>query len=127
MYLNGGIYDGVRILSGWTAHEMTRNQIPGTGCVNFYGRWVAEASWGFGWMVQGDARWPYSHGVLPPRGTYFHQGGSGTGMWVDSLHGVVGVYLTVAYMDPATHVPNFEFDKFQNMVTAAVSYDREGM
>jgi len=119
-FLNGGAYGGERILSEWTTREMTRNQIPGIGCVNFYGAWISEASWGLGWMVQGDARWPYSHGILQPRGTYYHQGGSGTGLWVDALHEVVGVYLSVAYMNPQTHEPNFEFDKFQNMVTAAV-------
>lgn len=121
MFLNGGVYGGVRILSHWTTQEMTRDQIPGIGCVNFYGRWVAEANWGLGWMIRGDARWPYSQGFLPPRGSYFHQGGSGTGLWVDPLHEVVGVYLTVAFMDPVTHEPNFEFDKYQNMVTAAVA------
>ncbi len=123
MFLNGGSYGGVRILNDWTTREMTRNQIPGIGCVNFHGQWTPEACWGYGWMIQGDARWPYSHGILQPRGTYYHQGGSGTALWLDPLHEIVGVYLSVAFMDSVTHRPNFEFDKYQNMVTAAMVRD----
>jgi CubicO group peptidase (beta-lactamase class C family) len=68
MFLNGGTYGGQRILNEWTVQEMTRNQIPGVGCVDYSGHWVQEASWGLGWMVQGNARWSYSQGYLtPPR------------------------------------------------------------
>ena len=64
MFLNGGSYGGQQILHPWTVKEMTRNQIPGTGAFNFARQWVNEGSWGLGWMVQGDARWPWSHGFL---------------------------------------------------------------
>ena len=120
MFLNGGSYGGERILNEWTVKEMTRNQIPGIGCIGFDGHWNAEASWGLGWMIQGNAHWPYSQGILQPRGSYFHQGGTGCALWVDPVHHVVGVYLSVAYMDPLTRNPNWEFDKFQNMLAAAV-------
>jgi hypothetical protein len=31
--------------------------------------------------------------------------------------------FSVAFMDHVTNVPNFEFDKYQNLVTAAVGYE----
>ena len=121
-FLNGGIYDDQRILNDWTVSEMTRNQIPGIGTVSTMGSWIPESSWGLGWMVQGDAYWPWSHGTLQPRGTYYHQGATGCSLWVDPVHEIVGVYLSVVERDFANPDPMWEFDKFQNMVTAAVDH-----
>jgi len=123
MFLDGGTYGGVRILNEWTVAEMTRNQIPGVGTVGWGRVWVKEASWGLGWMIQGDARWRSSHGMLQPRGTYYHQGASGCAFWVDPLHRVVGVYLSsTPALDFDTGDAHWEFDTFQNMVTAAVRH-----
>ena len=120
VFANGGTYAGNRILAPTTVAEMTRNQIPGTGTVGVTGSWVPEASWGLGWMVQGDARWPWSHGALQPPGTYYHQGASGCSLWIDPTNDIVGVYLSVTERDMADPDPNWEFDKYQNMLTAAV-------
>ena len=121
MFLNGGCYGGQRLLNEWTVAEMTRNQIPGIGCVSPMGTWVPEGSWGLGWMVQGDARWPWSHGMLQPRGTFYHQGSGGCSLWVDPTHEVVGVYMSVSFRDFTSPDPMWEFDTFQNMVTAAIA------
>ena len=121
MFANGGAYAGVRLLNDWTVAEMTRNQIPGVGCVSTMGSWVPEGSWGLGWMVQGDARWPWSHGMLQPRGTFYHQGASGCSLWVDPVHELVGVYLSVVNRDFGNPDPCWEFDTFQNMATAALT------
>ena len=51
MYLNKGQYDGKRYLSQASVHEMTRNQIPGTGAKLFEFT-MPEASWGYGWTVE---------------------------------------------------------------------------
>jgi CubicO group peptidase (beta-lactamase class C family) len=122
LYRRGGEYGGVRLLNDGTVAEMTRNQIPGIGCVGWSGVWVPEASWGLGWMVQGDARWRSSHGMLQPRGTYYHQGGSGCGFWIDPVNDVVGVYLSSTPLDFTTGAVDWQFDTFQNMLTAAVDH-----
>lgn len=123
LFRNGGEYDGVRLLNDWTVAEMTRNQIPGIGTVSLSGGWIPEASWGLGWMVQGDARWRSSHGMLQPRGTFYHQGASGCAFWVDPVHDVVGAYMSsVPILDFETGDAHWEFDTFQNMVTAAVDH-----
>ena len=72
-------------------------------------------------MIQGDARWRSSHGILQPRGTFYHQGGTGCGFWIDPVHDVVGIYLSSVPLDFDTGDAHWEFDKFQNMVTAAVA------
>lgn len=122
LYRNGGEYGGVRLLNEWTVAEMTRNQIPGIGTVNWGRVWINEASWGLGWMIQGDARWRSSHGILQPRGTFYHQGGTGCAFWIDPVHDVVGIYLSSTPLDFETGDAHWEFDKFQNMVTAAVDH-----
>lgn len=122
-YLNGGTYNGRRLLNSGTVSEMTRNQIPGIGGVSPLGSWVAEGSWGLGWMVQGNARWPWSHGALQPLDTFYHQGASGCSLWVDRQNDLVGVYLSVVLRDMADPNPMWDFDHFQNMVTAAVDHE----
>lgn len=122
-FRRGGEYGGVRILNEWTVKEMTRNQIPGIGAYNWR-LWIKEASWGLGWMVQGDARWRESHGMLQPRGTFYHTGGTGTGLWIDPVHDVVAVYLSMAPLNFDTGEANWDFDKYQNMVTAAIDHSR---
>jgi CubicO group peptidase (beta-lactamase class C family) len=121
-FLSGGRHGDFRLLSAGTVDEMTKNQIPGTGTVNSFGDPVAEASWGLGWMIQGHARWAYSHGALQPRGTFYHQGLRGCGMWVDPINEIVGVFLSVAmHVHEAVEEDDWDYDLFQNMVTAAVA------
>jgi len=119
-YLNGGTYNGFRLLNKGTVAEMTRNQIPGIGGYNFFRKHIPEASWGLGWMIQGHERWPWSHGSLQPVGTIYHQGGTGCAMWVDQQNDTVGIYLSIVDRDMSNPNPQWEFDKFQNMATAAV-------
>jgi len=122
-FLNGGIYDGHRILGEWTTREMMRNQIPGVPARGWGDRMVPEASWGLGWMIQGDEKWPYWTGSLQPRGTVYHQGIGASFLWLDPMNEIIGVYLTVATQaDMAgTTEHNWDLDKFQNMVYAAIA------
>jgi serine-type D-Ala-D-Ala carboxypeptidase len=55
MFLNGGRYGDKRLLSRPTVLEMTRNQINGIGTV-FFGTYIPEASWGYGWTVTSDIK-----------------------------------------------------------------------
>ena len=119
MFLNGGRYGDVKLLAPTTVAEMTRNQIPGIPTRTVDGLWVKEASWGLGWMLQGDARWRYGHGTLQPVGSYYHQGSAGTAIWVDPLHEIVGVFLSTARGFQKGEI-NWDFDLFQNLVMSAL-------
>jgi CubicO group peptidase (beta-lactamase class C family) len=121
LFAEGGRWRGGQILSPATVRAMTTNQIPGIGARDGQ-RWVTEASWGLGWMVQAPSPWMYAHGSLQAPGTYYHQGASGVGMWVDPTNGVVGVYLSVLRrIEPRTEHFEWDFDLFQNMVSAAIT------
>jgi len=121
MFINGGTYNGTRVLSPATVREMTRNQTPGIPTEGWGGRMIPESSWGLGWMIQGPEKWPYWTGSLQPLGTVYHQGIGASFMWIDIPNEVIGVYLTIATeFDMGVGEPNWDLDMFQNMVSAAV-------
>jgi len=120
-FMNGGSYAGNRLLSRVSVAEMTRNQIPGISCEGWGGRRVREASWGLGWMIQAEERWPYWTGSMQSVGTIYHQGIGACMLWLDPLNEIIGVFLSVAAeFEPATFRHSWDVDLFQNMVTTAV-------
>lgn len=120
-FLSGGTHGSMRLLSRAAVAEMTRNQIPGIG-TDFFGTWHAEASWGLGWSVQGNVRWPMFHGALPPLGSFGHGGYGGKLLLIDPAHEIVAVYLSVCLdIDPETGEHHWEADLFQDMAFAAVA------
>lgn len=73
-------------------------------------------------MIQGNNRWRWYSSTLAPKGAIYHGGAGGSMFWIDRVNEVVGVYLTICLdidMDVKEH--HFNFDLFQNMVTAAVA------
>ena len=120
MFLNGGTYGRVRILSRPAVATMTRNQIPGIGAqlgaINH-----REASYGYGWVVESNEKWKYWHGSLLPIGTFAHPGAGGCSFWIDPVNEIVGVYfeVTMRVTEFLEHLWNC--DLFQNVVTAAVA------
>ena len=95
MFLNRGTYGGVRILSLTSVAEMTRNQIPGIGAR--YRDFVSpEACWGLGWNVRGSKNSLCYGETLQSREAFSHSGAGGTFLWVDPIHEIVGIYLSVA-------------------------------
>lgn len=120
-FLDGGTYAGVRLLSDVSVREMTRNQIPGVGCEGWGGRQVPEASWGLGWMIQDQERWPIWTGSMQPLGTVYHQGIGACMLWFEPATEVIGVFLSVAAeFDPMTFRHSWDVDLFQNMVSTAL-------
>jgi len=115
----------MRVLSRATVAEMTRNQIPAG--VGEEGPWgpSPQGSYGFGWFVIGDRRFPFN-GALLPRTAFGHSGMGGTSFWVDPQNEVVGVLLSVwtwpEGVEPIAMVnpPLLSPAPFQDMVTAAV-------
>jgi CubicO group peptidase (beta-lactamase class C family) len=91
MYLNGGHYDGVRILSPTTIRYMTRNHLPGISAVKA-DEFFPEASWGIGWNIIGTK---FDRGSLQSLQTYCHGGAGGVCIWIDPTYDVVGVYFSV--------------------------------
>lgn len=119
MFLNGGSYRDERILSRRAIEEMTRNQIPGIGA-DFLG-WHPEASWGYGWGIQGNERWRMFHGGLTPLGTFSHGGYGGKMLLVDPSNEVVAAYFSVCLdIDEETGEHHWEADRFQDLVFSAL-------
>lgn len=118
-YLNGGTWGNTRLLSAASVHEMTRDQLPGIKAELNEMR-GAEASWGLGWAIQGNHRWPWHSSTLAPRGTFWHTGSGGSQIWVDPVNEIVGVYLSVYMIMDETVGLQWHGDMFMNMVTAAV-------
>ena len=93
-FLNGGVYGGARILSPATVREMTRDQVPGVSA-EWSGEHFPEATWGYGWGIQGNKKGSRDGSLLSPA-TFSHGGGGMNYMWADPALDLVGVYLTVA-------------------------------
>src|SRR4029077_10524400 len=73
MLLNGGVYNGARILSPLTVAKMT-SPASGPGDPNVRG---------LGWDI--DSSFSSNRGELLPVGSYGHTGFTGTSIWIDPL------------------------------------------
>ncbi len=90
MFLNGGIYDGVRILEPETVELMTSAKIEMSG----------GGGYGYGWRIAD--------------GTYGHSGSDGTNAWLDPEREVIGLVFT---QTPRGRPP---LDRFRQMVNLAI-------
>jgi CubicO group peptidase (beta-lactamase class C family) len=117
--LNGGRYGDARILSPAAVATMTRNQIPGVRArlVNLE---AEHASWGYGFAIASPTKWKYFDGSLPPLGTLSHSGAGGVAFWIDLAHEVAGAYFEVVTRLSPDFEQLWNFDLFQNAITAAV-------
>lgn len=119
MFLDHGASGDARVLSPASVAQMTRNQIPGVGA-GFGGEaYFPEASWGLGWAIHGDVRFPGS-GSLHSPAAFWHTGSGGACIWVDPVYELVGSYLSVEPhpLSELSHV--WPLDLFINAITAAV-------
>ncbi|MEX1020272.1 MAG: serine hydrolase domain-containing protein [Litorilinea sp.] len=95
MFLNGGEFGGVRVLSPATTAVMTRDhtsdnpQIPAE--VRYRQAW--GLGWGLHWRRHPTAGWPY-FGDLTAPGTFGHGGATGTVVWADPARELVCVIFT---------------------------------
>jgi CubicO group peptidase (beta-lactamase class C family) len=106
MLLNGGVYDGKRVLSRHSIRMMTMNQL---GEIEFGGN-----KFGLGFSVvteKGSAEGPF------PIGTYSWGGIYSTTYWVDPKEKIVGLFYKQMWNDPA----NESSSKFQVMTYAALN------
>jgi serine-type D-Ala-D-Ala carboxypeptidase len=119
MVLNGGRYGDARVLSPAALAAMTRDQVPGTKAL-FLGHEMARASWGYGFCVASPTKWPYFDGSLQPLGTLCHPGAGTSNLWIDYDHELVGTYFEVTTRVSGNYEFLWNFDLFQNAITAAV-------
>jgi len=129
MLLNGGSYDGQRVLSGASVQAMRRNQLPEGVPV----RWdhlgpdgkpiTQEFGGGYGYGL-----FPFLHGVtsyfnggLASPSSFSHAGFGGIYFWADPERDLVGVYFSVLrrHLEDAV-TPDWRADIFVDAVTAAV-------
>ncbi len=79
MFLNGGIYNGTRILTEETVRTMTSNTYFSGG--EFDPQRGARVGYGYGWAVAED-------------GTFSHTGSDGTAAYVDPNHDLIVLVFT---------------------------------
>ena len=120
--IDGGALGGRRILAPSTVRSMTTNQIPGTPALWIDDRIVPHASWGYGFAVTCEQRWPWYGGGLLPYGTASHPGAGGINFWIDRTHGIVGVWFEViTEMSPDLEPISGVGHRFPDVITAAVA------
>ena len=90
MFLNGGIYNGVRILEPETVELMTSPEIQVSG----------GGGYGYGWRITD--------------GIYGHSGSDGTNAWVDPERGIIGLVFT---QTPSGRV---SLDRFRQLVNLSI-------
>jgi CubicO group peptidase (beta-lactamase class C family) len=98
MFLNGGRWNGVRILKPETVREMTRNQI---GDLKFMSP-TDRFGYGFGIVAAAGKDEPASVGSYGWGGFY------NTGFWVDPQKKLVGVLMTQIYPSDFTLQRDFK-------------------
>lgn len=92
MFLNNGIYNGIRILSPICVAEMTKNHIPGISS-RFGEEVFKEAVWDYCWNVHGEKK--DFTGALHSSQTFNHTGGGGTVLWIDPVYETVTSFFAV--------------------------------
>jgi CubicO group peptidase (beta-lactamase class C family) len=119
MFLNGGQYGDVRVLSRPAVMEMIRNQIPGIG-VDWFGTFVSEASWGYGWSVASNFKWRYNQGSLHSQQLFSHGGNGGVGLFVDPVYEIVLTYFSVVLEVTPRLEQKTDYDLLENAIIAAI-------
>lgn len=105
MFLNGGVYDGKRILGRATVEAMIADQNHGLG-----------HPWGLGWGVHRSLVWN-AFGDLSSDRTFGHSGASGTVAWADPQRDLVCVILTTR---PWRQDKGFLLRRISNVVQGAI-------
>ena len=105
-FLNGGQYNGSRILSPTTTAAMTRD----------YNQ-ALKAPWGLGWALRDSRVWNF-FGDLGSAGTFGHVGSTGTVAWADPARQLICILLSTR---SASYQGGFLLNSVSNMVQAAVT------
>lgn len=119
--LQGGELDGRRVLAPSTVAAMVTDQIPGTPAKFGPDRLIPRGSWGYGFSVVCEQRWPWFGGGLVPDGTVTHPGAGGVNYWIDPTNEIVGVWFEVlTEMSPFNEPLSGLSHRFQDVITGAI-------
>jgi CubicO group peptidase (beta-lactamase class C family) len=91
LFLDGGAYNGMRILAPATVQAMIADQTAALPHLSAQVR--ATNSWGLGWRRQPPGEWSYWGNLLAP-GSYGHGGATGTVLWIDPQRKLVCALFT---------------------------------
>jgi CubicO group peptidase (beta-lactamase class C family) len=105
MFLNGGVYDGKRILGLATVEAMTTDQNKSVG-----------HPWGLGWGLKTSTSWN-AFGDLASERTFGHSGATGTVAWADPQRELLCVILTTR---PWRQDKGFLLRRIANVVQSAI-------
>jgi CubicO group peptidase (beta-lactamase class C family) len=86
MMLNGGSFEGKRILSPMSVETMTQNHTPNIKSATTHG----PAYQGLGWGLSGD---PMDAFPLTSTGSFGHNGAFGAIIWIDPKKGLIRIFL----------------------------------
>lgn len=101
---NGGVLDGVRILSPATVKLMTSNHLPASLLTGEWGIGQHIMRPGFGYGYDGAVAFdPPEANMSDGKGTYFWDGAAGTWFWVDPTNDVVFVGMIQRMTSPDNH------------------------
>ena len=119
MFINGGTYGDVRILSQASVDAMTRNQIPGIGA-DIETDFLKEAEWGLGWGVHMTKKtWAWDE-LLESQTSFSHSGSGGVMLKVDPTYDMVIVFFSVYLELLKNDRPKANTDLFINAVLASI-------
>lgn len=103
MLLNGGVLDGVRILSPASVIAMSSNQLPGALLAKGSGGYSDSKGFGLNFEVQKD---PVRLGSLAGAGTYAWAGAAATWFWIDPTNEVIFVGMVQRFDQWTPDHPN---------------------
>ncbi|MDQ1329101.1 MAG: Beta-lactamase protein [Candidatus Poribacteria bacterium] len=90
MFLNGGEFNGARVLKSETVKAMAIEQTNSMEAIPVSAK---QQVWGLGWQLQPDFGFPYFGDLVSP-GSYGHSGATGTMVWVDPVNELICVLFT---------------------------------
>ena len=111
--MNGGEFDGTRVLSLATTTAMTSDQT--TLMPNIPSKIKSGRVWGLGWRLQPTSDWS-AFGDLVSPGSFGHYGATGTVVWADPFSQVVCILFTTQPSASAEGI----LGRCSNMVAASV-------
>jgi len=109
MMLNGGEFNGKRILAPASVHLMTTNHVPDAVLTRKYGIGNAAMRPGFGYGYNCAVEFNPAEANLPDgKGTFQWDGAAGTWFWVDPTNDIVFVGMIQRMLGPAS--PPLEYE-----------------
>lgn len=99
--LNGGEFDGTRILSPRIVRYMARDHLGAIDNIQNPNGMPSGIGWGLGFTVVKD---PATAGYMISEGTFYHAGAAATYCWIDPKEDMVVVAMTQHFGTPGVEM-----------------------